>query len=706
MAFDRNSATGSYPEGEQLQTFVSRRQRVGQVWRALFLAATMVGIIALLALLYNVITESFGYVAYQNEVDADTLLLEYYKNQMLAAPRKVASEDDDVLVAGLRDRAMAIGFFGYSYYEENRADLKLLSVDGVLPAAETVASGEYGLVRPLYIYSSASVLREKPQVAAFIHFYLSEAQDTLARVGYFPPPSDALAKALQKWEQATGLSLAQAPAPAAVSGDIVAAGSSTVAPLTAQAAEDFKAAGFADRIDVQIMGTGAGFEAFCAGEADLANASRPRTRAEILACRAAGRELLEFRVGTDGLAVVTSAENDFLQDVTPAQLQQIFTTAERWADLDASWPDRSILRYIPGAASGTLDFFVGSVFPSELDQVPLEDQIAILRSKVSAGRARALDAQQPFAERTQAEMAQLLVDEVVKPKIAATWTLVESIFGRREIEEQTLLIPNAELTFRSWVTASFLTSPQSSKPELAGVRTAILGSIWVVLIAFLFSVPLGVGAAIYLEEYGGQSRIAQFIETNINNLAGVPSIIYGMLGLAVFVRVLEPLTSGKLLGAVDPTTANGRTVLSAGLTLGLLILPLIIINAREAIRSVPGALREAGYGLGATKWQVIRAHVLPNAIPGILTGVILAVSRALGETAPLVVVGASTFIVIDPEGPFSKFTTLPIQIYQWTSRPQAEFQHLAAAAILVLLALLIAMNATAILLRNKYARSY
>jgi len=226
------------------------------------------------------------------------------------------------------------------------------------------------------------------------------------------------------------------------------------------------------------------------------------------------------------------------------------------------------------------------------------------------------------------------------------------------------------------------------------------------LIAFVFSVPLGVGAAIYLEEYGGNSRLAQLIETNINNLAGVPSIIYGMLGLAVFVRVLEPLTSGKLFGVVDPTTANGRTVLSAGLTIGLLILPLIIINAREAIRAVPHALREAGYGLGATKWQTISAHVLPNAVPGILTGVILAISRALGETAPLVVVGASTFIVVDPNGPFAKFTTLPIQIYQWTARPQAEFQHLAAGAILVLLVLLLAMNATAILLRNKYARSY
>jgi phosphate transport system permease protein len=201
-----------------------------------------------------------------------------------------------------------------------------------------------------------------------------------------------------------------------------------------------------------------------------------------------------------------------------------------------------------------------------------------------------------------------------------------------------------------------------------------------------------------------ENRINRLIQTNINNLAGVPSIIYGMLGLAVFVRMLEALTSGKMFGLVDPTTANGRTILSAGLTLGLLILPLIIINAQEAIKSVPNSLRQAGQGLGATKWQTIWAHVLPNAMPGILTGTILAVSRAIGETAPLVVVGASTFITVDPTNPFSKFTTLPIQIYQWTSRPQDEFRNIAAAAIIVLLILLLTLNATAVLLRNRFSK--
>jgi phosphate transport system permease protein len=177
-----------------------------------------------------------------------------------------------------------------------------------------------------------------------------------------------------------------------------------------------------------------------------------------------------------------------------------------------------------------------------------------------------------------------------------------------------------------------------------------------------------------------------------------------MLGLAIFVRALEPLTSGAISGFVDPTTANGRTVLSAGMTLGLLILPLIIINAQEAIRAVPDSLRKASYGLGATKWQTVWYHVLPNALPGILTGTILAVSRAIGETAPLVVVGASTFITVDPTSPFSKFTTLPIQIYQWTARPQDEFRNIAAAAIIVLLILLLSLNATAVLLRNRFSR--
>ncbi len=700
---EATSRGAGFPEGQDLHRFVDRRNRVGQIWHSVFLGATVVGVIALLALLYNVITESFGYVAYQNQVDPATLTLSYYRDQVLGAKRLATNEDDNALVQGIKDRPTAAGFFGYSYYKQNQDALKLLPVDGVAPTPQTVASGQYSLTRPLFVYTAADVIREKPQVAAFLSHYLRHANDDRLAAGFFPAPQEEVDASLRRLERVAGQRILEA---AAATGAIAVTGSSTVAPLTQLAAADFKAAGFGGAVQVDVLGTAAGFAAFCSGSADIVDASRPANRAEILHCREAGRPLLELRVGTDALAVVTSAKNDFLSGLSTEQLKKVFTTADRWSDIDSSYPAKPILHYIPGKESGTLDFFTSSVFPRELAEVPTADKLAMLRGNVSAGRARALAAAKPLEERSDADLDQLLVDEVVKPEIAATWNLIESVFSRGAIEEAALEIPNARLEFRSWVTASFLTSPQSSKPELAGVRTAIFGSLWVVLIAFIFSVPIGVGAAVYLEEYAGESRLGRWIETNINNLAGVPSIIYGMLGLAVFVRALEAMTSGRLFGAVDPTTANGRTVASAGLTLGLLILPLIIINAREAIRAVPHALREAGYGLGATKWQTVRAHVLPNAVPGILTGVILAVSRALGETAPLVVVGAATFIVVDPNGPFSKFTSLPIQIYQWTARPQQEFQHLAAAAIMVLLVLLLAMNAAAIWLRNKYARSY
>ncbi len=344
--------------------------------------------------------------------------------------------------------------------------------------------------------------------------------------------------------------------------------------------------------------------------------------------------------------------------------------------------------------------------------VPVHDQtkeqlLAILEGRLPAGTMRRLESEKPFAERSREEVYQLVLGRVVEPKIVASWPLTESLLNRKAIEaEAAANYPNASLQFRSWLNAGFLQNPQSSRPELAGVRTAILGSLWTIVITILIAFPVGVGAAIYLEEYTRNNWINRIIQTNINNLAGVPSIIYGMLGLAIFVRMLEPLTSGTLFGLADPTTANGRTILSAGLTLALLILPLLIINAQEAIRAVPNSLRQASYGLGATKWQTIWHHVLPNALPGILTGTILAISRAVGETAPLVVVGVSTYIVADPNGPFSKFTTLPAQIYQWTSRPQDEFRNLAAAAIVVLLAMLLSLNAAAILLRNRYSKRW
>jgi len=232
----------------------------------------------------------------------------------------------------------------------------------------------------------------------------------------------------------------------------------------------------------------------------------------------------------------------------------------------------------------------------------------------------------------------------------------------------------------------FLTSFASRFPERAGIKAAFAGSVWILGLTTVISFPLSVAAAIYLEEYAPRGWLTRAIQTNIANLAGVPSIVYGILGLALFVRAL----------GLD------RSILSGALTLSLLVMPVIIMASQEAIRAVPRTIREAAYGLGATRWQVVRAQVLPMALPGILTGTILALSRAVGETAPLIMVGAVGFIAFTPDGVMDSFTVLPLQIYNWVSRPQEEFRELAAAGIIVLLSLLLTMNAVAIVLRNRY----
>ncbi|CAG1009685.1 Phosphate transport system permease protein PstA [Anaerolineales bacterium] len=347
--------------------------------------------------------------------------------------------------------------------------------------------------------------------------------------------------------------------------------------------------------------------------------------------------------------------------------------------------------------------------PTEFTSTPVaeltkDELLVILKGNLSKGAYNKLDTEEPMAERSQSDLLSLFLERLVRINTKGTWSMTDSLMRGAEIRaEVAKKYPNAILEFRSWLTPQFLVTPMSSRAEFAGVRTAVLGSLWLVGIAILFALPIGTGAAIYLQEYAPKNWLTSIIQTNINNLAGVPSIVYGMLGLAVFVRLMEPFTSGSMFGVTD---SNGRTVLSAGLTMGILVLPLIIINAQEAIKAVPDSLRQAAFGVGATRWQTVWYHVLPNALPGILTGSILAISRALGETAPLIVVGASTFISLDPDSPFSKFTALPIQIYQWTTRAQSEFHAIAAAAIVVLLVLLLTLNASAILLRNRVQRKY
>jgi phosphate transport system permease protein len=240
------------------------------------------------------------------------------------------------------------------------------------------------------------------------------------------------------------------------------------------------------------------------------------------------------------------------------------------------------------------------------------------------------------------------------------------------------------------ISMDFLTSFPSRFPDQAGFLPAIIGSLFVMALTIPLSFILGVGTALYLEEYTKRGWFARLIQTNISNLAGVPSIVFGLLGLTLFVRFF----------------GLGNSVLAGALTLSLLILPIIVVAAQEAIRAVPNELREASYAMGATKWQTIYRVVLPASMAGIITGSILSFSRAIGETAPLVMMGALTFVSYLPDSIFSGFTVMPIQIYNWTSRPQPEFQEVAAAGILVLLLVLFAMNFVAILIRNRYSKRY
>ncbi len=245
-------------------------------------------------------------------------------------------------------------------------------------------------------------------------------------------------------------------------------------------------------------------------------------------------------------------------------------------------------------------------------------------------------------------------------------------------------------------------SGYSSLPANAGIKQGVIGSLYLMVFVIVIAFPLGIGAAIYMEEYARDTRLTRFINTNIRNLAGVPAIVYGILGLAIFVELLGPLTG--------PGSTEGKSLLAGGLTIAIMVLPIIIITTAEALRAVPRSIREAGFGVGATRWEVIRSHVLPNAAPGILTGSVLAMARALGETAPLIMVGAVTGFLSTRGGLVEqlqqRFTSLPTLIFAYLKKPQAEFQDLASAAIVVLMALIFVVNFAAILLRNRYERKW
>jgi phosphate transport system permease protein len=250
--------------------------------------------------------------------------------------------------------------------------------------------------------------------------------------------------------------------------------------------------------------------------------------------------------------------------------------------------------------------------------------------------------------------------------------------------------------------AEVFTSGYSSLPANAGIKYGLIGSLYIGLFVLVLALPLGVCAAIYMEEYAKDTRLTRFINTNIRNLAGVPAIVYGILGLAIFVELLGPI--------MGPGSVEGKSLLAGGLTISLMVLPIVIITTQEALRAVPTSIREAGFGVGATRWEVVRSHVLPYATPGILTGSVLSTARALGETAPLIMVGAVTGFLATEGGIVEslqqRFTSLPTLIFAFVKKPVEEFQQLAAATILVLIVFIFLVNLTAILLRNRYERRW
>jgi phosphate transport system permease protein len=273
----------------------------------------------------------------------------------------------------------------------------------------------------------------------------------------------------------------------------------------------------------------------------------------------------------------------------------------------------------------------------------------------------------------------------LKNNIFKYWAISCTLFG---IAMLLIFLINIVIDGVGRLDWKFITDLPSRKPELAGIYTAIMGTVWILGLTAIIAIPIGVAAGIYLEEYGKKSRFANILEINITNLAGIPSIIYGILGLEVFVRMF----------------GLGNSVIAGALTLSLLILPIIIVATREAIKAVPKTIREASFALGATKWQTISQQILPAAGGGVVTGVILALSRAIGETAPLIVVGALTYVPFAPQSPMDQYSVLPMQIFNWISRPEKEFATNAAAAIIVLLLITFIMNGFAIYLRNRWQK--
>ena len=427
-----NNSLGDMPEGPAEERLLRTRQRRAQTWFVVFQLALLVAILALSALLFNLINDSFGYVAIENEMDPEQLMVALNEQKMLRATDVISGENDTELAAGVAANPYAVGLVGYAYYDANQSGLRAVSIDGVTPSEQSVEAGEYKLTRPLYIYTTDKILKGKPQMGAFIDYYLDNVNSQIDDVGYFSLPQQLLDEQAQSL---ASLGVTQTD-PAAVEGDILAGGSSTVYPLTVRMAEGFQAAGFPGGIDVQSTGTTAGFADLCnkrGSTIDIADASRQARRQEAELCTKNKAKLVPFEVGLDGIAVIVSAENTFLTNATTPSSSRFFSRANYWSDVNPDWPNEPIDRYLPSPASGTLDYFTNAVFDQQLHELPADDLIAILNYSLSAGEVNTIAKEKPLDQRSQEELHALVLERVVQPKIVASWNLVESMFQHAEI---------------------------------------------------------------------------------------------------------------------------------------------------------------------------------------------------------------------------------------------------------------------------------
>ncbi|MFP4330701.1 MAG: PstA family ABC transporter permease [Spirochaetaceae bacterium] len=339
-----------------------------------------------------------------------------------------------------------------------------------------------------------------------------------------------------------------------------------------------------------------------------------------------------------------------------------------------------------------------------LEELGTQELLLLLEENLPSGVLRRMEFEEPLAQRSRQEIIDLAEARILEPELFRTWTLWESVTTEGLVSAHTEQFPSHRVYFRSWLNLDTITTQVATQPLRSGFQSALIGTIWLVVIGAGSSLIVGVLSAIYLEEFARKNAFNRFLNINIRNLSAIPPVIYGLLGLAFFVQVLGPITGGSAFGAATAQD-DGRTLLTGGLTLGLVALPTVVTGAQTVLQSMPMSYRYACSSVGARRWQVVFMRLLPFGLERFLTLSVLAVSRVIGETTPLIVAGAATFMATNPTSPFSKFTALPVQIFFWSTRNQEGFRNLAAGAIVLLLIISLGLNSALVLLRRQAEQS-